>query len=106
MLMARKLRLQDKVADLKKIDVLEVMHIAVATWNMDVKPEIICKCFRHYRIRTTDADVTLVSEEPFIDPEVIKDFEDQVQELRYRNLMDICNLIDYLVEREIGYVPT
>jgi len=31
-------RLQDKVADPEKIDVLEAMHIAVAAWNMDVKP--------------------------------------------------------------------
>jgi hypothetical protein len=98
--------LQDKVADPEKIDVLEAMHIAVAVWNMDVKPETIRNCFRHCRIRTTDTDVTLVPEEPLIDPEVIKDFEDQVQELWYRNPMDICNLIDYHAEREVAYVPT
>jgi hypothetical protein len=54
------------------------MHIAVAAWNMDVKPEIIRNCFRHCRIRTTDADVTPVPEESLIDPEVIKDLEEQV----------------------------
>ncbi|KAH8954708.1 hypothetical protein BDL97_08G094300 [Sphagnum fallax] len=73
---------------------------------MDVKPETIYNCFRHCRIRTTDADVTSVPEEPFIDPEVIKDLEEQVQELRYRNPMDIRNLIDYPAEREVAYVPT
>ncbi len=99
-------RLQDKVADPEKIDVLEAMHIAVAAWNMDVKPETIRNCFRHCRIRTTDADVTSVPEEPLVDPEVIKDLEEQVQELRYRNPMDIHNLIDYPVEREVAYVPT
>jgi hypothetical protein len=31
-------RLQDKVVDPEKIDVLKVMHIAIAAWNMDVKP--------------------------------------------------------------------
>jgi hypothetical protein len=96
--------LQDKVADPEKIDVLEAMHIAVVAWSMDVKPETIRNCFRHCQIRTTDADVTPVPEEPLIDLEVIKDLE--VQELRYRNPMDIRNLIDYLAKREVAYVPT
>jgi len=99
-------RLQDKVADPKKIDVLEAMHINVATWSMDVKPKTIHNCFRHCRILTTDVDVTPVSEEPLIDLEVIKDLEEQVQELRYWNPMDIRNLINYPVEREVAYVPT
>ncbi len=81
------------------------MHIAVAAWSMDVKPETIRNCC-HCRIRTTDADVTPVPEEPLIDPEVIKDLEEQVQELRYRNPMDIRNLIDYPAEREVAYVST
>ncbi len=71
-----------------------------------MKPETIRNCFRHCRIRTTDADVTLVPKEPLIDPEVIKDLEEQVQELRYQNPMDIRNLIDYPAEREVVYVPT
>ncbi len=71
-----------------------------------MKPETIRNCFRHCRIRTTDADVTLVPEEPLIDPEVIKDLEEQVQELRYRNPMDIHNLIDYPTERKVAYVST
>jgi hypothetical protein len=50
--------------------------------------------------------VTPVSEEPLIDPEVIKDLEEQVQELQYWNPMDIHNLIDYPAEREVAYVPT
>jgi len=82
------------------------MHIAVAAWSMDVKLETICNCFRHCRICTTDADVTPVPEEPLIDPEVIKDLEEQVQELRYRNPMDIRNFIDYPTKREVAYVPT
>ncbi len=98
-------RLQDKVADPEKIDVLEATHIAVAAWSMDVKPETIHNCFHHCQIRTTDADVTLVSKESLIDPEVIKDFEEHVQELRYWNPMDIRNLIDYPAERKIAYVP-
>jgi hypothetical protein len=73
---------------------------------MDVKPETIRNCFRHCRIRTTDADVIPVPEEPLIDPEVIKDLKEQVQELRYRNPMDIHNLIDYPVEHEVAYVST
>jgi hypothetical protein len=99
-------RLQDKVADLEKIDVLEAMHIDVAAWSMDVKPETIRNCFRHCRIHTTDADVTPVPEELLIDPEVIKDLKEQVQELRYRNPMDIRNLINYPAEHEVAYVPT
>jgi hypothetical protein len=82
------------------------MHIAIAAWSMDVKPETIRNCFRHCRIRTTDADVTPVPEEPLIDPEVIKDLKEQVQELRYRNPMDIHNLIDYPAEHEVAYVST
>jgi len=81
------------------------MHITVVAWSMDVKPETIRNCFHHCRIRTTDADVTLVPEEPLIDPEVIKDLEEQVQELRYWNPMDIRNLIDYPAKREVAYVP-
>jgi hypothetical protein len=98
--------LQDKVANPEKIDVLEAMHIAVAAWSMDVKLETICNCFRHCQIRTTDADVTSVPKKPLIDREVIKDLEEQVQELRYQNPMDIRNLIDYPAEREVAYVPT
>jgi hypothetical protein len=82
------------------------MHIAVAAWSIDVKLETIRNCFRHCRIRTNDADVTPVPDEPLIDPEVIKDLEEQVQELRYRNPMDIRNLIDYHAEREVAYVST
>jgi len=99
-------RLQDKVADPEKIDVLAAMHIAVTAWSMDVKLETIHNCFHHCQIRTTDADVTSVLEEPLIDPEVIKDLEEQVQELQYRNQMDIRNLIDYPAEREVAYVST
>jgi hypothetical protein len=69
-------RLQDKVANPEKINVLEAMHIAVAAWNMDVKPETIRNCFCHCQIRTTNADVTPVSEEPLIGPEVIKDLKE------------------------------
>jgi len=68
-------RLQDKVADPEKIDVLKAMHIVVATWSMDVNPETIRNYFRHCRIRTTNANVTPVPEEPLINPEVIKDLE-------------------------------
>jgi hypothetical protein len=68
--------LQDKVAEPEKIDVLEAMHIAVAAWSMDVKPETICNYFRHCQIRTTDVDVTPVPEEQLIDPKVIKDLEE------------------------------
>jgi hypothetical protein len=82
------------------------MQIVVAAWSMDVKPETIRNCFRHCRIRTTNVDVTSVPEEPLIDPEVIKDLEEQVQELWYRNPMDIRNLIDYLAECEVTYVRT
>jgi hypothetical protein len=98
-------RLQDKVADSEKIDVLEAMHIIVVTWSMDVKPETIRNCFCHCQIRTTNADVTPVSEEPLIDPEVIKDLEEQVQELQYWNPMDIRNFIDYPAKCEVAYVP-
>lgn len=74
-------RLQDKVADPKKIDVLEAMRIAVAVWSMDVKPETIRNCFRHCQICTIDADVTSVLEQSLIDLDVIKELEEQVQEL-------------------------
>ncbi len=40
-------RLQDKVADPEKIDVLEAMHIVVVAWSMDVKPKTIRNYFRH-----------------------------------------------------------
>lgn len=72
---------------------------------MDVKPETIRNCFRHCRICTTDANVTPVQEQSLIDHDVIKDLDEQVQELWYRNRMDICNLIDYPDEREVAYVP-
>jgi hypothetical protein len=50
--------------------------------------------------------VTPVLEEPLIDPEVIKDIKEQVQELQYWNPMDIRNLIDYPAERKVAYVLT
>ncbi len=67
----------------EKIDVLEAMHIAIVACSMDVKPETIRNYFRHCQIRTIDADVTPVPEEPLIDPEVIKDLKKQVQKLHY-----------------------
>jgi hypothetical protein len=82
------------------------MHITITAWSMDVKPETIRNCFRHCQIRTTNVDVTPVLEELLIDPEVIKDLEEQVQELQYWNPMDIRNLIDYPAEREVAYVST
>jgi hypothetical protein len=45
-------RLQDKVADPEKIDILEPMHIVVVASSMNVKPETIRNCFRHCQIRT------------------------------------------------------
>jgi hypothetical protein len=50
--------------------------------------------------------VTSIPKEPLINPEVIKDLEEQVQELPYRNPMDIRNLIDYPAERKVVYVLT
>ncbi|OAE20259.1 hypothetical protein AXG93_3960s1500 [Marchantia polymorpha subsp. ruderalis] len=98
--------IQDKIADPVKIDVIEAMRIAVAVWSMDVKTQTIRNCFRHWQLCTIDADVTLVLKQLLIDPDVIKGLKKLVQELRYRNPMDIRNLIDYLVQREVAYVLT
>ena len=37
---------------------------------------------------------------------MIKDLEEQVQELCFRNPMDIRNLFNYPAERSVAYVPT
>ncbi|KAI9895864.1 hypothetical protein PsorP6_019649 [Peronosclerospora sorghi] len=46
-------RVEDKLPDPDKIDILEAIRIAVPAWKNEVKAETIANCFRHCQICST-----------------------------------------------------
>jgi len=64
-------------------------------------------CFLHCKIWSTEqADaVENVMEDHLVDHEVIADLQSQIQRFRYRNPMDIKNLLNYPEEQITSYTP-
>ncbi len=46
-------RIEDKVPEPEKVDILGAIQFAVPVWNYEVKPTMIANCFLHCKIRST-----------------------------------------------------
>ncbi len=81
----------------EKVDILGAIQFAVPAWNYEVKPTTIANCFLHCKIRSTEQveAVENVTKDDLVDHEVIADLQSQIQRFRYRNPMDIRNLLNY-----------
>ncbi len=47
-------RIEDKVPESEKVDILGAIQFAVPAWNYEVKPTTIANCFLHCKIRSTE----------------------------------------------------
>ncbi|KAI9919432.1 hypothetical protein PsorP6_017484 [Peronosclerospora sorghi] len=101
-------RVEDKLPDPEKIDILEAIKIAVPAWKNEVKAETIANCFRHCRIRSTapEDQQPVLAEEELLDQEVVAELESQIRRFRYANPMDVLNLLYYSEEDVVTYAPT
>lgn len=109
--------MEDNVANPDKMDILQAIRLVVPAWKDEVKPATIANCFGHCRIRSVGhvlardqqlpvaAAEDVVAEEDLLDQEVIKDLESQIRQFRYRNPMDIRNLLNYPDEEVVSYLP-
>jgi hypothetical protein len=100
-------RIEDKVPEPEKVDILGAIQFAVLAWNYEVKPMTIANCFLHCKIQSTEQAeaVENVTEDDLVDHEVIADLQSQIQRFRYRNPMDIRNLLNYPEEQIASYTP-
>jgi hypothetical protein len=100
-------RIEDKVPKPEKVDILGAIQFAVPAWNYEVKPTTIANCFLHCKIRSTEQAeaVENVTEDDLVDHEVIADLQSQIQRFRYKNPMDIRNLLNYPEEQITSYTP-
>ena len=98
-------RLNAKVDQPEKIDVLEAIQLAVPTWSIEVKAETIHNCFCHCKIGLEPTDVMPIEEEQLMDHAIIEELESHICQFHYSNPMDIRNLLDYPDEQEVAFVP-
>ncbi len=100
-------RIEDKVLEPEKVDILGAIQFAVPAWIYEVQPTTIANCFLHYKIRSTEQAkaVENVTEDDLVDHEVIADLQSQIQRFRYKNPMDIRNLLNYPEEQITSYTP-
>jgi len=98
-------RIEDKVPEPDKVDILGAIQFVVLAWNYEVKPTTIVNCFLHCKIQLTEQAeaVENVTEDDLVDHEVIADLQSQIQLFRYRNPMDIRNLLNYPEEQITSY---
>jgi len=68
-------RIEDKVPEPKKVNILGAIQFAVPAWNYEVKPTTIANCFLHYKIRLIEQAeaVENVTKDDLVDHEVIVD---------------------------------
>ncbi|XP_074359364.1 ARS-binding protein 1-like [Apium graveolens] len=86
-------------SDPGKINVLDAINYAVATWTTNVKQESIARCFQHCKIRSID-EVSSNLNEHTTPEEYIHELEVMIKDLGYRNKMDVNNFLDYPGENE------
>ncbi len=100
-------RIEDKVPEPEKVDILGAIQFVVPAWNYEVKPTTIANYFVHCKIRSTEQAnaVENVTEDDLVDHEVIANLQSQIQRFRYRNPMDIRNLLNYPEEQITSYTP-
>jgi hypothetical protein len=68
-------RIEDKVSEPKKVNILGAIQFVVPAWNYEVKPTMIANCFLHCKIWSTELAeaVENVTEDDLVDHEVIAD---------------------------------
>jgi len=100
-------RIEDKVSEPEKVDILGAIEFVIPAWNYEIKPTTIANCFLHYKIQSTEQAevVENVMEDDLVDHEVIADLQSQIQRFHYKNPMDIRNLLNYPEEQITSYTP-
>jgi hypothetical protein len=98
-------RLNDKVEQPEKIDVLQAIQMAVPAWATEVKPKTIYNCFRHCNIRSELAGTMPVHQDECMDNCVVEEVVSQIRQFRYPNPMNIRTLLDNPAEQEVAFVP-
>jgi hypothetical protein len=100
-------RIEDKVPELEKVNILGAIQFAIPTWNYEIKSTTIANYFLHCKIRSTKQAeaVENVTKDNLVDHKVIVDLQSQIQRLRYKNPMDIRNLLNYPEEQITPYTP-
>ena len=90
-----------------KINVLDAIQLAVASWELDVERDIIKNCFSYCKIRSdhlVDGPATDLDVNP--PAEVIEELRGQSCSLHYNNPMDINFLLNHPDKEQVSYVPT
>ncbi len=100
-------RIEDKVPEPEKVDILGAIQFVVPAWNYEVKPTTIANYFLHCKIWSIEQAevVENVMEDDLVDHEVIADLQSQIQRFRYKNPMYIRNLLNYPEEQITSYTP-
>lgn len=98
-------RLEDNVNDPEKVDILVAIQMVVPAWRSDVKPSTIERCYLHCNIRTHGQPVDNISADDLVDEQVILDLQSQICQFKYRNPMDVRNLLNYPDEDVTSYTP-
>ena len=86
-------------SDPVKISVLNAINFSVAAWTVNVHQETIANCFRHCKIRSEDGTSTILEEESTSGDD-IPELEVVINNLGYRNRMDVNSQLDYPGEND------
>lgn len=97
--------MDDNVENPEKINVLQAIRMAVASWSDDVTATTIANCFRHCKIRSEPANTPEIQECQLIDQGVVEELQSQIRRFHYPCPMDIRNLLNYPAEQRVSYVP-
>ncbi|KAG5463512.1 MAG: hypothetical protein BJ554DRAFT_6825 [Olpidium bornovanus] len=68
--------------------------MVVPAWANDVQSTTIANCFRHCNIRTVPGVHNQVNVDNLLDEIVVIELEQQIARLRFRNPMDVRNLLN------------
>lgn len=98
-------RLDSNTPDPEKIDILEAISMAVASWTLDVKPQSITNCFLHCKIRTVPLEHEVIEENNEMQG-VMQELNGLIRSMQYKNPMDVNHLLDFPAEQEVCHTPT
>ena len=86
----------------EKIDILEVIRMAIIAWTFNVKLKIIANCFINCKIHTIQRE----TEGDIDDSCVMSELEQQIQSFHYSYPLDVNHLLKHPTEEEVCYTPT
>lgn len=87
------------IPNLEKINVLDVMNLAILAWITDDQESTITNCFRHCKIRSMD-NVASKNLDQHSDDKGIQQLHVLIKELKYCDTMDVEYLLNYPGENE------